>query len=135
MERFADREDLGRLDRELLSAKLASRPSLYRVTPVEWPEAELEDLLGGGGTVRIVDRALSLTAPPGVLVFTRLARVGGITMTEGTPLVFEGRRRGLLLRRYADLAARVPSEDEDARLEIAFLKLYRTLGAGVERWE
>ncbi|MDO8691653.1 MAG: hypothetical protein Q7R39_16890 [Dehalococcoidia bacterium] len=115
----------------ILDGFLASHTSLFRIASIAPGEATLilQDLLSHATNLKLVDVALSETASPGWLVFTRLVPfTEGLNMTSGIAFVFPGHLEAYLLRQYKKLARNVRSDSEAARRFVAFYELHKKNG-------
>lgn len=119
------------LDEELLDAMISSsRTSLFRIASVLSEECTLvlEDLLRGNDDVRLIERALSATASPGLLIFTRLISLKRFNMTSGFGFAFGRGRELLLTKKYDRVAKKVDSDNEAVKRFVSFYRLSKTDG-------
>lgn len=119
----------GAARRSLLKAMLSAGTSLYRTGRAD-PEAgtvEMEDVLGGGGTVTIHDRGLSRSSRAGIGIFTRIVSMPEISMGAGAAALFKPRRLQRAASDYRRLEARSNRRPEVKRYAI-FFRLYRRYG-------
>lgn len=120
--------DLSGLEVVILEAMADARTSLYRVRDAQWPTVVLEDLMGGGG-VELVNRSMSLTTLRGSLVFLRAVAMPELSMGSGVYLPFPAGMRMVLMSKFKELEAVVPSDDPDVRRFAAFAVLHADYGA------
>ena len=120
--------DLTELDVTILEAMTVARTSLFRFKQASWPLVVLEDVLGGVGTVRLVNRSMSVHAPRGLLVFLRVVDLPELSMGSGIYYSFPGGMQKTLLSRFRALEAEVPSEDPGVRRFAAFAALNEAYG-------
>lgn len=92
----------------------------------------MEDILNKKDNIPLMDIALSKTAVPGILLFTRLIPFKDFNMTSGAGFVFPGELEKYLLKRYKKLRKKVESDSESVKRFVAFHKLSKSSGLKVK---
>jgi hypothetical protein len=91
----------------------------------------LEDMLNQKDDIKIIDRSLSKSAEPGVLVFIRIVPFKDFNMSAGILFAFYGELEKDILKKYITLTKKVKSNSESVKRFVAFYKLSKTDGIGV----
>ena len=115
----------------LLDAMANSRTSLFEITETMPREHQLvyQDRLNPTmGKVSLTDVALSNTAQPGLVIFTRTLHIAGFNMSSGIGFLFKGDLKNYLIKRHKAVMKKVPADSADLRRYVAFFKLYRSEG-------
>lgn len=119
-------------EKDILAALLSSYTSLFKITSINKSTLLLEDILNKKGDIPLMDIALSKTAAPGMLLFTRLIPFEDFNMTSGAGFVFPAGLEEYLLRRYKKLSKKVESGNESVKRFVAFYKLSKSSGLEVK---
>jgi len=121
------------IEKEILDAFISSYTSLFKIISISKAEKSLilEDMLNKKDDIKIIDRSLSKSAEPGVLVFIRIVPVKDFNMSAGIMFAFYGELEKALLKKYKTLSKKVKSDSESVKRFAAFYKLSKTDGIEV----
>ncbi len=130
------REKIGgenEIEKEILDAFVSSYASLFKIISISKTEKSLilEDILNKKENIKIIDRALSKSAAPGVLVFIRIVPFKDFNMSAGILFAFYGELEKYLLKKYKMLSKKVKSDSESIKRFVSFYKLSKTDGIEV----
>jgi hypothetical protein len=130
------REKIGgenEIEKEILDAFVLSYVSLFKIISISKTEKSLilEDILNQKDNIKIIDRALSKSAAPGMLVFIRIVPFKDFNMSAGILFAFYGELEKDILKKYKTLTKKVKSDSESVKQFVAFYKLSKTDGIGV----
>ena len=130
------REKIGgenEIEKEILDAFVLSYVSLFKIISISKTEKSLilEDILNQKDNIKIIDRALSKSAAPGMLVFIRIVPFKDFNMSAGILFAFYGELEKDILKKYKTLTKKVKSDSESVKRFVAFYKLSKTDGIGV----
>ncbi len=133
VQRFIEKhnEELKSEERDLLEPLLTAKASLFKVNKVNKEKALilLADVFNEEKGVEILDIGFSSSLSVNrFLMYTRIMRVGGISMTTGVAMLFKKEDESLLLEKYRKLEKKISIKDEDAKRYAIFFKLNRQLG-------
>ncbi|MFZ3168731.1 MAG: hypothetical protein WA130_14035 [Candidatus Methanoperedens sp.] len=131
------REKIGwenEIEKEILDAFISSYTSLFKITSISKSEKSLilEDILDKKDNIRIIDRALSKSAEPGLLVFIRIVPFKDFNMSAGILFAFYGELEKDILKKYKMLSKKVRSDNESVKRFVSFYKLSKTNGIEVK---
>jgi len=121
------------IEKEILDAFISSYTSLFKITSISKAEKSLilEDMLDKKDDIKIIDRSLSKSAEPGVLVFIRIVPFKDFNMSAGIMFAFYGELEKDLLKKYKTLSRKVKSDSESVKRFASFYKLSKTDGIEV----
>jgi hypothetical protein len=131
------REKIGwenEIEKEILDAFISSYTSLFKITSISKAEKSLilEDILNKKDNIRIIDRALSKSAEPGLLVFVRIVPFKDFNMSAGILFAFYDELEKDILKKYKMLSKKVRSDNESIKRFVSFYKLSKTDGIEVK---
>lgn len=120
-------------EKEILDAFISSYTSLFKITSISKAEKSLilEDILNKKENIKIIDRALSKSAIPGLLVFIRIIPFKDFNMSAGILFAFYGELEKYILKKYKMLSKKVKSDSESIKRFVPFYKLSKTEGIEV----
>jgi hypothetical protein len=121
------------IEKEILDAFISSYTSLFKIISISKTEKSLtlEDRLNQKENIKIIDRTLSKSAEPGVLVFIRIVPFKDFNMSAGILFAFYGELEKDILKKYKMLSKKLNSNSKSVRRFVAFYKLSKTDGIGV----
>jgi hypothetical protein len=121
------------IEKEILDAFVSSYTSLFKIISISKAEKllTLEDKLNQKENIKIIDRALSKSAAPGILVFIRIVPFKDFNMSAGILFAFYGELEKNLLKKYKLASKKVKSDSESIKRFVAFYKLSKTDGIQV----
>jgi len=133
VERYFDQniEKLDVVQTSILYALLAASSSLFEVVEINENKStiKLSDLISKNESVTLVDIGFSQSPNfVGFLVYTRVIRIGNISMTSGTPMLFEKKYRDHLLENYRKIMKTISLGGEKTKKSVAFRKLFKKIG-------
>lgn len=121
-------------ENKVLDAYKDSYTSLLRIRSrsIEKGTAVLEDLLHPDNPeITVMDLRLSRFTTEGLLLFTRIMTVDGLTVTAGPDFMFPANIDGYLLQRGKKIAKKSGLTDPGVRSFVAFNELHKTDGIRV----
>jgi hypothetical protein len=120
-------------EKEILDAFVTSYTSLFKIISISKAEKSLilEDILNKKDSIKIIDRALSKSAIPGVLVFIRIVPFKDFNMSAGILFAFYGELEKDILKKYKMLSKKVRSDSDSVKRFVSFYKLSKTEGIEV----
>ncbi len=121
------------IEKEILDAFISSYTSLFKIISISKAEKSLtlEDILNQKDDIKIIDRSLSKSAEPGVLVFIRIVPFKDFNMSAGILFAFYGELQKELIKKYKTLSKKVKSDIESVKRFAAFYNLSKTDGIKV----
>lgn len=120
------------VENEILAALPSAYTSLFEVVAISGNTIILKDLLKKEDRfIRLIDIGFSLTATPGMLIFTRIVPFKDFNMTSGISFLFRGNLKKYLIRRYRRISKKIESNSDSMKRFIAFFKLHRKCGEEV----
>ncbi len=130
------REKIGgenEIEKEILDAFVSSYTSLFKIISISKVEKSLilEDILNKKDNIKIIDRALSKSAIPGVLGFIRIVPFKDFNMSAGILFAFYGELEKDILKKYKILSKKVKSDSDSIKRFVSFYKLSKTDGIQV----
>lgn len=121
------------IEKEILDAFISSYTSLFKITSISRAEKSLilEDILNKKDNIKIIDRALSKSAIPGLLVFIRIVPFKDFNMSAGILFAFYGELEKDILKKYKMLSKKVRLDNASIKRFVSFYKLSKTEGIEV----
>lgn len=131
------REKIGgenEIKKEILDAFVSSYTSLFKIISISKTEKSLilNDILNTKDNINIIDRALSKSVEPGVLLFIRIVSFKDFNMSAGILFAFYGELEKNLLKKYKQLSKKVKSDSDSVKRFVSFYKLSKTDGIQVK---
>jgi hypothetical protein len=131
------REKIGgknEIEKEILDAFVSSYTSLFKIISISKTEKSLilNDILNMKENINMIDRALSKSAEPGLLLFIRIVPFKDFNMSAGILFAFYGELEKNLLEKYKQLSNKVKSDSDSVKRFVSFYKLSKTDGIQVK---